>query len=34
MELREWNDVMASDGGVSMITKQVGGHRMTWNRDE
>ena len=33
-EERKWNNVMASDGGVSMITKQVEGHRVTWNGGE
>ena len=30
----KWDDMKVSGGGISMIMKQVEGHRMTWNRDK
>ena len=30
----KWKDAMALGEGISMIMKQVEGHRMTWNGDE
>ena len=30
----KWNNAMALDGGVSVITRQMGDCRTTWNGDE